>query len=65
MMNKIKKISEVLALAFVVIAVFIVIVTVWGSVSTEVAKDLFVKVGYTFGTIFIGSLVVLFLIGRK
>jgi len=65
MLEKIKKFTGFLLILFFVVALFITVLTIWDVVSNEVAKEAFIKVAYTFGAIFIVSLLVMYFTKTK
>jgi hypothetical protein len=46
---------------FLVIVLFIAILTIWDVINSEIAKEAFTKVVYTFGAIFLVSLVIMYI----
>jgi len=65
MSKKIKQFTGILLIIFSVIALFIAVLTIWDVISNEIAKEAFMKVTYTFGVIFIVSLVVIYITKTK
>ena len=65
MLKKIKQFTVILLILFSVVVLFIAILTIWDVINNEIAKEAFTKVAYTFGAIFIVSLVVMYITKTK
>jgi len=61
MLKKFKQLVGILFILFLVVVLFIAILTIWDVINNEIAKEVFSKVAYTFGAIFIVSLVLMYI----
>jgi len=65
MLKKIKQFAGVLSILFLVVSLFIAILAIWNVIDNELAKEMLTKVTYTFGAIFIVSLVIMYITKTK
>lgn len=65
MLKKIKQFVGILLILFSIIVLFIAILTIWDVINIEIAKEVFAKVAYTFGAIFIISLIIAYITKTK
>ena len=61
MLKKIKQFTGLLLILFLVITLFIAMLAIWDVISNEIAKEVLIKIAYTFGAIFIVSLIVMYI----
>jgi hypothetical protein len=68
MIKKIKQLGGIILIMFSTVLLSIAVLSIWDVVSNEVAREALLKTFYTFGSIFIVSIFVLFIskiIGEK
>lgn len=65
MFQRIKKLIGILLVLFLIIVLLIGILTIWDFITNQVAKDALIKVAYTFGAMFVVSLIVIFITKSK
>jgi amino acid transporter len=65
MLKKIKQLTGILAVLFLIVILFIAILTIWDVINIEIAKDALTKIAYTFGAILLVSLVVIYITKTK
>lgn len=64
MLKKIKQITGIFLVILLFTLVFIAILSIWSFISNEVAKEALIKISYTFGVIYIISLLIMLLINK-
>jgi len=61
MTKKIKQLSAVFFIIFCIVGLFIGILNIWDIINNELAKEVFIKVLYTFGGLYVISLFIIYL----